>query len=68
MAARRSAIRKADLAPAFEAAKLAGYDHVTIAVETADGSRFLITAGSGGGSADSSMSPLDRWKANRVAC
>ncbi len=67
MAGRRSAIRKADLAPAFEAAKMAGYERVTVAVEAADGSRFLITAGSGGDLADADVTPLEKWKASRAA-
>jgi len=66
MASRRSAIRKADLAPAFEAAKFAGYDRVTVAVETPDGSRILITAGSGKEPSESGLTPLEKWKASRA--
>lgn len=64
---RSAAIRKSDLAPAFEAAKAAGFDQVSIVVETADGKRFMITAGTGGNTAQPDMSPLEKWRANRAS-
>jgi hypothetical protein len=67
MSRRPSAIRKSDLSPAFEAAKDAGYDQVSIVVETADGKRFLITAGTGADDAKADMTPLEKWRASRVA-
>ncbi|WP_334061364.1 hypothetical protein [Limimaricola cinnabarinus] len=63
---RPAAIRKSDLAPAFEAAKAAGFDQVSIVVETADGQRFLITAGCGAESAKADMTPLEKWRASRA--
>ena len=62
---RRAAIRKSDLAPTFEAAKAAGYDQVSVIVETADGKRFQITAGSRGGKTVAETSPLENWRASR---
>jgi len=67
MERRPAAIRKSDLTPAFEAAKAAGYDQVSIVVETADGKRFLIIAGTGGGAAKPDMTPLEKWKAGRAS-
>lgn len=64
--ARAALIRKSDLTPAFEAAKAAGYDQVSVVVETCDGKRFLITAGAGGEAAKPDMSPLEKWRANRA--
>lgn len=65
---RRAAIvRKSDLTPAFEAAKAAGYDQVTIVVEAADGKRFLITAGTGGDANKPNMTALEKWRAGRDA-
>lgn len=67
MAARATAIRKSDLKPAFEAAKAAGYDQVSVVVETADGKRFLITAGAGGEAAKPDMTPLEKWRVGRAS-
>lgn len=67
MQRRPAAIRKSDLTPAFEAAKAAGYDQVSIIVETADGKRFLITAGIGGDAAKPDMTPFEEWRARRAA-
>ncbi|MDD9739227.1 MULTISPECIES: hypothetical protein [Alphaproteobacteria] len=67
MERRPAAIRKSDLTPAFEAAKAAGFDQVSIVVETADGKRFLITAGTGGDAAKPDMTPLEKWRASRAA-
>ncbi len=67
MAARHATIRKSDLKTAFEAAKAAGYQQVSIAVETADGKRFLITAGTGSDSINQDMTPLERWRVSRAA-
>ncbi|SEL66268.1 hypothetical protein SAMN05444413_1131 [Roseivivax marinus] len=65
---RRSAeFRKSDLSPVFEAAKAAGYEHVSIVVETAEGKRFEITAGTGGDAAKPHMTPLEKWRTNRAA-
>lgn len=64
MASRSAAIRKSDLTPAFEAAKAAGYDQVSVVVETADGKRFHITAASVGDTAGSEMKTskeVDHW-------
>jgi hypothetical protein len=66
MARRPSAIRKSDLTPAFEAAKASGYDQVSVVVETADGKRFLITAGTGANVAKPDMTPLEKWKASHA--
>ena len=65
--ARRAAIRKSDLAPAFAAAKAAGYDQVSIVLETNDGKRILITAGAGGDAAKPDLTPLEKWRASRAA-
>lgn len=67
MTVRPTAIRKSDLTPAFEAAKAAGFDQVSIVVETADGKRFLITARAGGDPAKPDMTPLEKWRAGRAA-
>lgn len=67
MERRPAAIRKSDLTPAFEAAKAAGYDQVSVVVETADGKRFLITAGTADDTAKRDMSPLEKWRAGREA-
>lgn len=64
---RPAAMRKSDLTPAFEAAKDAGYDQVSIVLETADGTRFLITAGAGRAAAEPDTTPLERWRAGRAA-
>lgn len=60
-------IRKSDLAPAFEAAKDAGFDQVSVMVELADGKRLLISAGRGEAQAGSDMTPLEKWRASRAA-
>lgn len=65
---RPATIHKTDLANAFQAAKAAGYDHVSIFVETADGKRFLISAGTGGDAASADMTPYDRWRASHATC
>ncbi|WP_155773943.1 hypothetical protein [Rhodovulum sp. MB263] len=67
MERRPAAIRKSDLTPAFEAAKAAGYDQVSIVVETNDGKRFLITAVVAGDTATPDMTPLEKWRAGRAA-
>ena len=67
MANKRAAIRKSDLAPAFEAAKAAGYDQVSIVVEAKDGTRYLITAGGGGDASEPPLSALEKWRASRGA-
>lgn len=67
MGSRAAAIRKSDLTPAFEAAKAAGYDQVSIVLETADGKRFLITAKTGGDAAKPDMTPLEKWRAGRAS-
>lgn len=64
---RRAAFRKSDLKPAFEAAKAAGFDQVSVVLETTDGKRFLITAGTGGDAAKPDMTPLEKWRARRAA-
>lgn len=66
MERRPAAIRKSDLTPAFEAAKAAGYNQVSIVVETADVNRILITAGNSGDAAKPDMTPLEKWKAGRA--
>lgn len=66
MKRRTATIRKSDLTPAFEAAKAAGYDHLSIVVETADGHKFTITAGVGTETAQLPMSKLEQWKAGRA--
>lgn len=64
---RRPAIRKSDLSPAFEAAKAAGYDQVSIVVETIEGNRILITAGNSASIAKPDLTPLEKWRADRAA-
>lgn len=66
MERRPSAIRKSDLTPAFEAAKAAGFDQVSVVVETDDGKRILITAGIGGGAFKPDMTALEKWRATRA--
>lgn len=60
------AIRKSDLAPAFEAAKAAGFSQVSIVVETEDGKRLQITAGGDLGNPTGEVSPLEKWRAGRA--
>jgi len=67
MERRPAVIRKSDLAPAFEAAKAAGFDQVSVVIEAADGQRFLITAAVGRGSERPDMSPLEKWKADHAS-
>ena len=67
MERRPAFIRKSDLAPAFEAAKEAGFDHVSVMVELADGKRLLIFAGTGADQSPPDITPLERWRANRAA-
>ena len=66
MGRRRSAIRKSDLTPAFEAARDAGFDQVSIVVETDDGQKVLITAAHGSDIAKPDMTPLEEWRARRA--
>ena len=65
-ARRQAVLRKSDLTPAFEAAKAAGYDKVSVAVESADGQHFLITARCDSDAAPSDFTPLEKWKAGRA--
>jgi hypothetical protein len=65
--ARAALIRKSDLTPAFEAAKAAGYEHVSVTVDTADGRRFHIAAGIAPDAAQAEMSPLQKWKAGHAS-
>lgn len=64
-------ICKADLTAALEAAKAAGWEHVSIVLETPDGHRFQVTAASAGCGDDTTrpedMTPLEKWRADRVA-
>ena len=60
-------IRKSDLAPAFEAAKTAGYESCTVTMQDADGRIFQITAGPASDSTTPTLTPLERWKADRAA-
>lgn len=60
-------IRKSDLAPAFEAAKEAGFDQVSVMVELADGKRLMISAGRGAAPSAPDISPLEKWRASRAA-
>ena len=66
MERRQAAIRRSDLSPAFEAARAAGFDQVSVVVEAADGQRFLITAAIGRSSEKPDMSPLEKWKADHA--
>lgn len=66
MERRPAAIRRSDLSPAFEAARAAGFDQVSVVVEAADGQRFLITAAIGRSSEKPDMSPLEKWKADHA--
>ena len=60
-------IRKSDLAPAFAAAKAAGWENVSVSVETADGHRYLITASRNQELAQANLTPLEKWKAGRAS-
>jgi hypothetical protein len=60
-------IRQSDLTPVFNAAKAAGFDHVSVIVEVEGGKRFLIKAGTGGGADRPDMSPYDIWRAGRAS-
>lgn len=64
---RTPAFRKSDLVPAFQAAKDAGFQEVSITIETPDGKRFLITAGIGRAAGKDDMTPLERWRAGNAA-
>ena len=58
---------KADIAAAFEAAREAGWERVSLVLEVPDGRRFEITAASGIETAKADdMSPLEKWRADRV--
>lgn len=67
----QACICKADLTAAFEAARAAGWEHVSFVLETPDGRRFEITAGSAVCGDDTTrpeeMTPLEKWRAERVA-
>jgi|JI7StandDraft_1071085.scaffolds.fasta_scaffold308087_2 hypothetical protein len=63
--ARRPMIRKSDLSPAFEAAIAAGYDQVTVTLETPDG-RVQIVAGNKSESTVRDATPYGGWKASRA--
>lgn len=63
--ARNHFIRKSDLTPAFEAAKAAGWEQVSVTVETPEGLRFQITAGGAAEAAQAHMTPLEKWKSGR---
>lgn len=64
-------ICKADLTAALEAARAAGWEHVSIVLETPDGHRFQVTAASTAFAGDTTraedMTPLEKWRADRVA-
>lgn len=60
-------IRKSDLRQAFAAAQEAGYEQVNVIVETPDGHKFRICAGSAPEKAQAEMSPYDEWKAGRAS-
>lgn len=62
---RPALIRKSDLTPAFEAAKAAGFEQVSVLYETPDGMRFLINAGSTGDVGKANMTSLERWRSER---
>lgn len=63
--ARSTLIRKSDLMAALEAAKAAGYEHVSVVFE-GDGRRLQVTAGNGPASAQSEMTELQKWRARRA--
>lgn len=67
MSARNPIIRKSDLVPALEAAKAAGYEQVSVTVETVDGRRLHITAGNAPEATQAEASPLQKWKAGRAS-
>jgi hypothetical protein len=67
MAPRDAVIRKSDLTPAFEAAKAAGYDQVSVVVELANGKRFVITAARSVSAAKPEASALEKWRASRAS-
>ena len=62
---------KSDLTAAFEAARAAGLGQIRFVLETPDGHRFEITAGAGACGCDTKsaedMTPLEKWRAERVA-
>lgn len=64
---RQHALRKSDFKPAFEAAKDAGFDRVSIEVEMPEGQRFLITAARGKDASDPAKTELEKWKSGRAA-
>jgi len=66
MERRPAVIRKSDIAPAFAAAKDAGFDHVRVVVENEIGQRIVITAACGDGADDLEKTPLEKWKAGRA--
>ncbi len=61
---------KADLAAAFEAARAAGWAHVSFVIEAPDGHRVEISAGSADCDGDTAgveqMTPLEKWRTKRV--
>jgi hypothetical protein len=62
----RPAILKSELSPAFQAARDAGYEQVSIVIELIDGRRFEITAGQSGYSEKGSTTPLEKWQSGNV--
>ena len=66
MERQRAVIRKSDLAPAFAAAKDAGFDLVRVVVEDGFGQRIAITAVCGDGAVTSEITPLEKWKSGRA--
>ena len=65
--ARTNFIRRSDLIPAFEAARAAGYDHVSITVETSDGYKFHIFAGNAPEATYAQPTALQKWRAGRAS-
>lgn len=67
----RAYICKSDIASALEAAKAAGWENVSIVLETPDGHRIQVTAASSACSEDTTsspdMTPLEKWRADRDA-
>jgi hypothetical protein len=62
---------QSDIAAALEAARAAGWEHVSIVLETPDGHRIQVTAASSSCGDDTTsspdMTPLEKWRADRVA-
>ena len=67
MAARPAAVKQSELTSCLKAARVAGWDQVSVTVETADGRRLQVVAGNAPDATGNNPTPLEKWKANRAS-